>query len=402
MKKRQFVILGIAFLIFAGSIAISQILAGQKEPPKKAVPVEAKRYVKTEPVEYSEIKTEVEAYGRVETAQALDLVSEVAGRMYQGNVRLKEGTSFQKGTLLFYVDDTEATLNLKSQKSNFVRDLAAILPDLKLDFSEKYNKWESFYSNVDIEKPLPALPKQISDKEKTFLATKGIFTSYYSIKSAEVRLEKHKYFAPFAGSVMEVNQESGAFINPGVKIGRIIRKGAHELRVSVDTKDIPWIQENTLATVISDETQQTWDAIVTRISDFVNQNTQSVDVFLAIQSNGVRIYDGQFLKASIPARTIKDGMIIPRNAIYNGNEVFVLEDSLLKKTEINVHRVSENQAIFSGLDKGKLLVVEPLINAHNNMKALPLEKESDFNLENKGSRDAKVVATTSSSNAGVN
>ena len=383
--------------IIGGCIALAGVFAEQKEPPEEKKLAVSVRYVKTEPVKYTDVATTVVAFGRVETAQSLDLLSEVGGRMYEGNIRLKEGQNFRKGTLLFYIEDDEATLNLKSQKSNFLRDLAAILPDLKVDFGGSYDTWQTYFSKVDIDKDLPVLPENNNEKEKTFLATKGIYSSYYSIKSAESRLKKHRYYAPFDGSISEVAMETGAFVNPGTRIGKIIRAGVHELKVSVETRDISWIQEGAEVKIYSDETQQYWDGTVLRISDFVNQNTQSVDVFLAINANGQRIYDGQFLQAAIPARVVKDGMIIPRNAIYNRSEVFVLEDTLLKVKKINVVRLEKESAIFTGLEEGDALVVEPLINAHNNMVAKKFE-ERDIDLERKTDSEKLVSGRGSAGN----
>ncbi|MDW3192836.1 MAG: efflux RND transporter periplasmic adaptor subunit [Cytophagales bacterium] len=391
MKSRQLIVVVLAVSIIGGSAALAAFFASQKAPPEEKELTVSVRYVKTAPVEYSDVETSVVAFGRVETAQSLDLLSEVGGRMYEGKIRLKAGQNFRKGTLLFYIDDDEAALNLKSQKSNFLRDLAAILPDLKIDFSDSYDNWQEYFSKVDIDNALPELPENSDEKEKTFLATKGIYSSYYSIKSAESRLKKHRYYAPFDGSISEVAMETGAFVNPGTKIGKIIRAGAHELKVSVETRDISWIQEGAEVKIFSDETQQYWDGKVLRISDFVNQNTQSVDVFLAIQSNGQRLYDGQFLQAAIPARTIKDGMIMPRSAIYNRSEVFVLEDTLLKVKKINVVRLEQESAIFTGLEEGEALVVEPLINAHNNMVAKKLE-EKEIDLERKTDAQGRLVS----------
>lgn len=390
MQARKIIIVLSILAILGGSVGVSSFLASQKEPPEeKKAPVSI-RYVKTTPVEYTDIETSVVAFGRVETAQSLDLLSEVGGRMHEGNIRLKEGQNFRKGTLLFYIDDEEAALNLKSQKSNFLRDMAAILPDLKIDFADSYDNWQSYFSAVNIDDNLPELPKTSSEKEKTFLATKGIYSNYYSIKSAETRLRKHRYYAPFDGSVSEVAMETGAFVNPGTRIGKIIRAGAHELKVSVETKDITWIQEGAQAQIYSDETQQYWTATVLRISDFINQNTQSVDVFLAIDPGSQRIYDGQFLQAAIPARVVKDGMIMPRSAIYNGSEVFVLEDTLLKVKKIQVVRLQKESAIFTGLNEGDYLVTESLINAHNNMVARKLE-EKDIDLERKTNSEQRLV-----------
>ncbi len=374
MKKRQIYILGAAILLVASAVLLNQFFASQKEEPDTKRPPEVKKYVRTNAVHYEDVPTNVLAFGRVQSSQYLDLLSEVSGRMYEGQARLKEGTRFQKGTLLFYIDDTEAALTLKSQKSNFLRDMASIMPDMRIDFADNYAQWEAYFNSLDISSDLSELPKVKNEKERTFLATKGIYSTFYTIKSAEVRLKKHRYYAPFDGSISEVVVESGAFINPGTRIGRILRTGLLELRVAVETKDIAWVQLGAPVEIYSDETQQAWEGEVTRISDFVNQNTQSVDVFVSLEQGRQKIYDGQFLQAAIPARTIKDGMIIPRGVLYNGNEVFVLEDSLLKRKTVTIHRVMENEAIFSGLQVGEELVVEPLINAHNNMKAFKLEE----------------------------
>ncbi|MEQ8903788.1 HlyD family efflux transporter periplasmic adaptor subunit [Ekhidna sp.] len=388
MKKRQIIIV-IAVVIVAGSYGLNEYLATLKEEPQIRKPPQAKKYVTTTAVKYSDLKTDVITFGRVENAQVLDLISEVSGRMSQGNVRLKEGESFNKGQLIYKIDDEEAALTLKSQKSNFLRDLAGILPDLKIDFSTNYDSWQAYFDGLNINNPFPELPETKTSKEKTFLATKGIYSAYYSIKSAEVRLEKHRYHAPFSGSIMEVAIQSGSFVNPGTRIGKILRSGIYEMKAAVETRDIAWIQVGSPVEIFSKESQQYWKGEVTRISDYVNQNTQSVDVFVSIFPNGQKIYDGQFFQASIPARTVKDGMIMPRNAIYNGNEVFVLQDSLLKKKSINVIRLSEEDAIFNGLKPGEQLVVEPLLGAYNNMKAFKREV-TDIDLETGESKEVQL------------
>lgn len=380
MQKRQLIIIICVIIILGGSMGLYIFFASLKEAPEVRKPLVTKKYVKTAPVIYSDINTYINAYGRVQTAQSLDLISEVAGRMFEGQIRLKEGENFKKGTLLFYIDDKEASLTLKSQKSNFLRDLALILPDLKIDYSDNYESWQNYFGRIDLNKSLPELPNLKSDKEKTFLATKGIYATFYTIKSAEERLSKYRFYAPFDGSLSEVNIETGSFLNPGVSIGTIIRMGIHELQVAVETKDIPWVQLGTIVEIYSEETQQKWAGEILRINDVIDPNTQSVNVFLSIKPGQQKIYDGQFIQASIPARQVKDGMIIPRNSLYNTNEVFVVEDTLLKVKQVLVHRTMKEDVIISGLEDNEQVVIEPLINAHNNMVVFKQEQK-DIELE---------------------
>jgi membrane fusion protein (multidrug efflux system) len=387
--KKQIITVAIGIAIVFVAFGAMGYLSGQREEPEMKAPPQIKKYVETKPVSYSDIDTEVISYGRVRTAESIELISEVSGRMQQGSVRLKAGQKFKKGTLLYTVDDDEAALTLKATKSTFLKDLAAILPDLKIDFNDNFKAWESYFNKLDIDKTFPALPETKSDKEKTFIATQGIYSSYYSIKSSEERLKKHRYYAPFDGSISEVAIQSGAFVNTGTRIGKIIRSGVHELQVAVETSDVAWIQEGSPAQVYSDETQQNWEGRITRISDFVNENTQTVDVFITIYPNGQKIFDGQFMRAAVPSRTVKDGMIIPRNVIYNGNEVFVLQDSLLSVQRVNIFRTDQEIAIVNGLKEGSDLVIEPLINAHNDMKVFKRESK-DINLETKNGDDTKL------------
>ncbi|MFY0601807.1 MAG: HlyD family efflux transporter periplasmic adaptor subunit [Cyclobacteriaceae bacterium] len=377
MKKRQFLIVLISTSILAISIGAKTFLASLKEEAEFRKPPKAKKYVKTQTTEFSSLETSIFAYGRVQSAQNVDLLSEVSGRMFEGSVRLKEGQKFRKGALLFSVDDREAALNLKSQKSNFLRDIASILPDFKVDFEKSFDAWSAYFNSINIDEDLPELPEINSEKEKTFLATKGIFSAFYSIKSAEVRLKKHKYYAPFEGSVTEVAMQSGSFINAGTRIGRIMRSDALELKVAVETKDISWVQVGTEAEITSGEAQLAFNAEVIRVSDYVNPNTQSVDVYLKIFQGQSKIYDGQFLEAEIPTRTIQNGMTIPRNVIYNGDEVFVLQDTLLKIRQIDIYRLMEEDAIIGGIEEGVELVVEPLVNAHNNMVMFKLDRSKN-------------------------
>ena len=366
--KRKVIIIGSAMGILFISIALSMLFSSQKEAPKIRKPVVKIKYVKTKGVEYKPVKTYVVAYGRVGTAQLLDLLSEVSGRMFEGEIPLEEGEFFTKGTLLFYVDDRESALNLKAQKSNFLKDLASILPDLQLDYRNNYSVWENYFNSLNIDKKFPKLPLTVSLKEKIFLSTKGIYSSFYTIKSAEIKVQKHKYYAPFDGSISEALIESGSFVNSGTRIGRIIQTGVYELKVSVSSRDIAWIQKYAPVAISSEETQKVWKGEVVRMSDFVDQNTQSVNVFISIFPNQDKIYDGQFLQASIPAQIVEHGMVIPRSALYNGNEIFSVEnDTLLKVKQVNVVRLTEEEVIFDGLKAGSDVVVEPLISAYNNM-----------------------------------
>ena len=77
-------------------------------------------------------------------------------------------------------------------------------------------------------------------------------------------------------------------------------------------------------------------------------------------------------------------MEVPRNAVFNGNEVFVIHDSLLIKENIKIHKINRDKLYFSGLQEGIFVVSEPLINAVENTRVNILgENNEEENLTEK-------------------
>ncbi|MDW7695691.1 efflux RND transporter periplasmic adaptor subunit [Flammeovirgaceae bacterium SG7u.111] len=383
MTKRQLGILLGVLLILGGSYGLMKFFEGlKKDPPKKKI-VEQKRYVRTELVDYNDIQTEITAFGRVASSQPLDVASEVAGRILEGNIKLRSGYNFKKGDLLFKIDDDIERLNLQSSKSDLLKMLVTVLPDIKIDFPDSYPMWEGYLRSINLNKDLPEIPQAKSNTEKMYLATKDIYKTYYSIKSAEERLKRFSFYAPYSGSISEVLLEVGSYVSPGNKIARIVRTDQVELLVPVETKDVQWITQGESVTITSENGLQKWEGRISRIGDVVNPNTQSIDVFVSVNAGGAPIFDGLYLKANIPGKTVAQSMIMPRNAIFKNNKVYVIEDdSVLREKEINILKVNKETVVFNGIDENADLVVEPLAGAYNNMKAYKLsDAEKHINLE---------------------
>ena len=355
--------LGLIILVVGISFFIMQYLQGLKTSPESRPREEAKLYVRAQKVHYKDNKAEINATGRLSSQQEVDLSSEVQGQMLSGNVLLKEGVSFKKGDLLIRIFDEEAKNNLKASKSRFMNGIAGILPDIRIDFPESYDKYVAFFNSIEIEKPLPALPKTESDKEKVFLASRNILNDYFSIKSAEVRLAKYRLYAPFNGTFTHVYMEVGSVANMGSRIASMIRTDKLELSVPIETQDIYWINVGDKVDVTTQDGTHTWKGVVARKSGFVDPGTQSITVYVNLKpSPGNPLYQGQYLKASFSNIVVKNSMEIPRNAIFNKDKVFIVEDSVLMQKEVNVYKLTSKTAIISGLDTTKWVVTEPLIN----------------------------------------
>ena len=173
MKPRHIVIIVIFVLI---NVLVFRTLSFNKEPEKEK---EIKPFIKVleaRKVKNEEEKFQVVGFGTVSSFNAVDLSCEVQGKLIKSNKELKPGVKFKKGELLYHVNDIEARYNLRSRISSFINILAQMLPDIKVDFSSEFDKWNDYVSSIDLDKRLPDLPEWKDDKEKIFLSTRNVIS----------------------------------------------------------------------------------------------------------------------------------------------------------------------------------------------------------------------------------
>ncbi|MDZ7742116.1 MAG: efflux RND transporter periplasmic adaptor subunit [Bacteroidota bacterium] len=378
MAKKAIIIIAVLAMIVA-AIAIMLFLASLKEPPPQQKHKEKARAVRVTRVDYQDINSTVMATGRLGSQHYVDLIAEVQGKVLPGQVSLKKGQNFEKGDLLFRIYNEEIRYTLKASKSRFLNLIANALPDFKIDYPDSYPKWQKFFRDIEIDKSLPPLPEIANEQEKTFLASRNILNDYYSIKSSEVRFDKYFVYAPFRGSFSDVMMEVGSVANPGSRVARIIRTDKLELEVPVEVEDVKWIEPGDKVEVFSEDGSGSWNGTLIRESDFVDPATQSVSVFISVEpSADLPLYEGQYLKAVFIGKKIPDAMEIPRRAVFNSNEVFIVKDSLLMKKKVNIHKINQNTLIFSGLEHGAELVIEPLVNVPEKSKVISINEELNY------------------------
>jgi len=368
MKRRQITILVITLSIVIMGYLTMLFLVSQKSYPKRRTPVIPDRYVKAEKVTYESIVSPVFATGRMSSSQVIDIVSEASGKIENGNVLFKRGQSFKKGDVLVKIYDDEAQLALKARKSRFLNSIALLLPDVKVDFPSSYEVFKTFFIDIKMDEDLPDLPKIKNDKMKIYLASRNLLNDYYTIKGEELRIKRYVIRAPFDGSLLAVNQEVGSYAGMGARLAKIINTSKLELEVPVIDNKSQWIEiGDNVKISINDNSRELMGRVV-RKSNFVDPNTQSRILYVKIVKGVDNIVWGQYMTAEFEGKSINSAMEIPRNAVFNHNQVFVVKNGLLSKMKINIIKQNDTSVVFDGLSEDVSVVVEPLIDARENTK----------------------------------
>jgi membrane fusion protein, multidrug efflux system len=365
-RKITFVVVALIVLL-GGSAALSMMFVSMKPEPPRIPDNRMKRFVKAETVAYTDIVSPLSREGRMVSSNEVMLVAEASGKILTGQVPLRKGTSFRKGQLIASIYSDEVELAIKARKSHYLTTLSNLLPDIKMDFPDKYEMYLQFFNSIEMDKKLPELPEVKDEKLKIFLSSRSVISEYYGIQQDEKRLERHKLYAPFNGTIAQVNFEVGAYVNAGGQIAKMIRTDELEVEVPVENGQSKWIKVGDKVEVHSQNREVVKTGVVVRKSDFVDPSSQGRSIFVKVNNNvGEEHYTGEYKLVVFPGQVIQKAMEIPRNAVFNSNEVFTIVDGMLKKKTVNVLKWNETTLIFNGLEEGEKIVAEPMINAKEN------------------------------------
>ncbi|AXT52549.1 HlyD family efflux transporter periplasmic adaptor subunit [Aquimarina sp. BL5] len=357
-------------LSILGLLLIAGALFGAKKliDSKTRVKPRSAKVIKTvfvDTIKNGTVPIKINANGNLTAKRRLELFSEVQG-VFRGGAKLfKTGQQYQKGQTLIRIDASEYYASVQSAKSNLYNLITSIMPDLRLDYPEIFDKWQNYLSNFDINKVTPELPETNSEKEKYFITGRNIYTTYYNVKNLEQRLSKYRISAPFSGVLTEALVTEGTLIRQGQKLGEFIDTSAYEIEVAIgkEYSDLLKIGESV---VLSDlNTSKTYTGIVTRINGRVDQATQTITTFIEVKDPSLK--EGMYLEANLNARKAENAIEIDRNLLQDGDRIFVVRDSILDMIDVNPVYFSDKKVILKGIPDGDVILNKPVPGAYAGM-----------------------------------
>jgi len=373
MDKRKIIlsILGILLIVLAIFGAKAIIDSNVQEVPENTKTV---KNVFVETVQNRTVPIVVPANGNVTALKKLELFSEVEGIFQSSSKDFRHGQKYSTGQLLLRINSEEYSASVRSSKSELYNNITSIMPDLRMDYPESFEKWQDYLNNFDVNSSTEPLPEPDSDKEKYFITGRGIQSAYYQIKNLEERLRKFRIVAPFDGVLTEASVNPGTLVRPGQKLGEFIDPSVYELEVAVGKKfsDLLEIGENVALQNLDGD--QTFTGTVSRINARIDQASQTIQVFIRIEDSRVR--EGMYLEAQLDARDEDNAIEIARELLVDRSKVYIVRDSLLVLEEINPVYFSTNKVVIKGLKDGEKLVSATVPGAYPGMK-VQVQQEKD-------------------------
>lgn len=351
MRKYILILLGVIILIIA-TIAANRI--ANKPKPVLPGPEKTAQTVFVDTVYNTTVPIIIPATGTLVAKDRLELYAEVQGLFQHSSREFKPGESYKKGQILIQMDAAEFYATVQSARSELYNLIASLMPDLRLDYPDSYNKWQAYLNHFDINKNIPQLPEITEEQERFFITGRQVYTNFYNIKNLEERLQKFTILAPFNGVLTEALVTKGTLIRSGQKLGEFINPSVYEMEVSVSRNYVGFLKEGEKVTLHNTSKSQSYEGIISRINARVDQATQTVKVFIEVEDPTLK--EGLYLEAEIFATSEENAYEIPRRLLVNENQVYVVKDSLLDLLDVQTVYATERNVVVKGIPDGTIML----------------------------------------------
>ncbi len=361
---RNIILSILGLLLIAGAIFFAKKIIDSKTRPKPR-PTKVIKTVFVDTIQNTTIPIQIAANGNLTAKRRLELYAEVQGIFKGGSKLFKTGQKYQRGQALIRIDASEYYASVQSAKSNLYNLVTSIMPDLRLDYPEIYDKWQNYLNNFDMNKVTPKLPETTSEKEKYFITGRNIYTTYYNVKNQEQRLAKYTISAPFEGVLTEALVNEGTLIRQGQKLGEYIDTSVYEMEVAIGKEYGDLLREGKPVALSNLNRTKTYTGTVTRINGSVNQATQTITAFIEVTEPSLK--EGMYLEANLDAKKEEDAIEIDRSLLQEGNKIFVVRDSILDIVDVNPVYFSDKKVVLKGVPNKTVILSKSVPGAYAGM-----------------------------------
>ncbi len=383
MRKIIKVILPI--LVLAGGIAVLKGLIATKPTAKKTSPDDLGALVEVLPAKKQTQLAKVVGHGIVMASRLVVLSPEVTGRVTWVNKELVPGGRLVKGTRMLKLNASDYYLAIRQQKAQVRQARTA----LALEGSRKSvaaKEWEVMGGKRPAQGSLASRDPQWKSAEATLVAAQS------GLQRAQLNIGRTLLKAPFNALVQTRNVDVGQIVGPASRLVNLVGTDTFWVQVSLPVSKLAWFdvpgiggaKKGAMATIRQRAGREVIErqGRVVRLMGDLDQRGRMARVLveikdplgLAANSRKSAVGEtrpsrpklplllGSFVEVEIEGRTINGAISVSREALHNGDEVWVMSPDRrldIKKVDV-VWRRRDSVIVSSGLDDGALVITSPV------------------------------------------
>ncbi|WP_417624418.1 efflux RND transporter periplasmic adaptor subunit, partial [Paremcibacter congregatus] len=288
--------------------------------------------------------------------------------------KFRDGGFFEKGDILVRLDDRDYQAEVKIAQSTLMSARQALLEE-QARAEQAREDWTRLGVAGEEANALVLRTPQLEAARARVLSAEA------QLQKATLNLERTKIVAPYAGRILQKLVDVGQVVSGNSPLAEIYAVDYVEIRLPIKNRDLALLQlpeqyrdADTASAGAKVEfhsdltTGQIWTGRLVRTEGAIDDKSRQLYAVAQItnpyagqsrQKTPLKI--GQYVTATIDGLHLRDALVIPNSAIYQGSYVYVVEDGLLKRREIETRwQNDEDSLVAAGLKAGERLVVTPL------------------------------------------
>lgn len=391
----------IAAGLIAGSLVGAALMVGARSAPPRTPPQARPPTVGTAAVEALAGPLKVRGNGAVRPKAEIDLAPQVGGRVSYVSPSLVSGGRISAGELLVRVDDADYVNAVMQARAQVAQDSVSVLEareeariaeaeyqqflrrQQRMSAGNGANGTGTDGSQAPRETPASRLTLRGPQLQA---AQAALARSEAQLADAELALSRTELRAPFEGVVRSETVDVGAYAVPGQPLARLLSTEEVEVKIPLSDEDaslLPGLWRagsptgpDLSATVMADfgRGRFFWEGYVHRVEAALDEQTRTIDVVVRVptpfqsgrplnpeEGAGVEappLLIGQFVDVELEGSE-GEHMVVPRRAVRQGDEVWVVEEGRVRIVPVRVLQRSEGLAFVEGpLRAGQRVVTE--------------------------------------------
>lgn len=389
IKQLRFPLL---ILVIGGSIFALLLWMG-KSPPKTET-VYHGPLVKAVHIPQETTRIVVDGQGTVRPGAQIDVVPQVMGTVAWKAKNLEPGGYFQKGDVLFRIEQADYKLALKQTEARVAQAKYQLdLMQQEADLARQ--EWEELQKTKTLKTPEPnALVFQLPQLRATQAAYDA---AQAQMEEAQLHLKRTEVRAPFNGRVGNIFLDVGQFVSPGKSVGLFYSIESAEIVIPVPNEDLAWFDlgilktqaESTFpeATVIGHFAgkQHTWQGHLTRTEATLDPQSRLAHLIVEVP-DPYHIDDpeyqplmaGLYVTVHIQGKTLSGVRRLPRVALRENNEVWAVgPDQILRVRKANILRDQQDGLLtYIDLAENEKVIVSQISGITDGMRVRIAEGEN--------------------------
>ena len=375
-------------LLFIGVLAVgafgTYLLIASKKPPERVKHEPLPPLVKTENLRTRDIQMTIRGFGTVTPSVQIEIVPQVAGKVVRVNPQFKAGGFTKAAEVLVRIDPRDYELAVQQAQAA----VAEAQVKLDLEHAEAQvarDEWQQLNPNTQPSSPLVLRQPQIQQAKAQLQSAQA------KLAAAKLNLERTRIALPVDAVIMSEKVDLGQFVSVGQSIGAAYGIEMVEIEVPLEDQELAWFDvpgnpvsingsrptgKETVAIVKADfaGAEHTWTGYVRRSTGQVDKTSRLVNIVVEVpkpyrNSTKPPLIPGTFVEVLIKGKILKNAVAVPRHAVHNANQVWVVENERLYIRPLEIARTDEDYAYaVSGLDDTVDIVVSALDTVTNKMK----------------------------------